>query len=236
MRDRLADFHIDTGQSPQLVANLLNNSTFRPVGEFKWGFYFRNIGPERMLIKLSTAGLAGHSLYLRHGQQKHLRTSPDIVRLLQGNTRKRTYIDSERALVEGWQEAASETAEQGESDRKQSRDTAQCQFLMAQDPLQGHIIDLLQPTHKRRFLPGLVTLLAAQKETAEYRGQCQRDQCRGEKCSNERDSERSEHPAFHSGKEEERHEADHYYKCGVQYRQTHLAGGIEHNIQHRKPL
>lgn len=97
------------------------------------GLLFQRHWPESMLIKLSTAGLAGHSLYLRHGQQKHLRTSPDIVRFLQGNTRKRTYIDSERALVEGWQEAASETAEQGESDRKQSRDTAQCQFLMGQD-------------------------------------------------------------------------------------------------------
>ena len=40
VRDRLADFHIDTRQSPQLVANLLNHSLFRPVGEFKWGFYF----------------------------------------------------------------------------------------------------------------------------------------------------------------------------------------------------
>ena len=107
---------------------------------------------------------------------------------------------------------------------------------MGNHPFERHIVNFLEPSHDCRIFTGLVALVAAEKITAKDRGQCQCYQSRCEKCRNKGNSERPEHTALHSCKEEKRHEADHDDEGGVQNRQTDLTGGIENDLDNRLAL
>ena len=183
-----------------------------------------------MLVQFGASGLSCDSLYLRNSQKEFLSPASHIVGLLQRHSGKGADIDSERTLVECRKEAAAEAEEDSQCHGKQGQNCAQSGFLVGNHPFERHIVNLLEPSHDCRVLARLVALVAAEKIAAKDRSQCQCYQSRCEKCCNKGDSERSEHTALHSCKEEKRHEADHDDEGGVQNRQTDLTGSIENDL------
>ena len=140
MGNRLAYFHIDTRYGIQLGPDFVHDFPLGTFAQFERRFDFRNIDTEGMLVEFGAAGLAGYGLEFRNSHQQCLRVPADIVRLLQRHARESADVDGERALIEGWEEAASLLHEDGHGQQQECSGGGKHRAAVSQRPLQDALV------------------------------------------------------------------------------------------------
>ena len=237
VRDGLPDFDVDTGQNREFLAHIGYHLGMRAVFQFEGGFDFRGVHTQRVLVELGTSRLAGHGLDFGNLEQQLLGPATDVVRLLERDARQGTYVDGERPFVERRQEAAAQGKEGNQCRYKEYDGAAQYLAAVAQRPLEGPLVILLERAGHNGFAAHLaVVAFLAQQVAAEHRREGKGHDGRSKQRHDEGDTQRYQHAPLHTGEEEERNEGDDNDERRVKNRHTYLARSFEHYVDNRLTL
>ena len=231
--DRLPDFNVRPGDGAQLLTYFFQHLFTRAVTQFEGSFDFRHIHTEGMFVQFGTTGFTSDSLYLGDRKQQLLCLPSDLIAFFERYARQRADIDSERAFVEGWQEAVAQGKEEAQGYEEHGNGRTQDRLAVAQCPLKCDGIILAQPHGNETFLRQSLPLLASEQIAAQHRGQRQCHHGRSDQRHNKGDAQRNQHAPFHTGEEEQGNEADDDNQGRVENRHTYLLRGVEHDVHYR---
>ena len=93
-----------------------------------------------MLVEFRTPRLAPHGLYFRHAEQEFFSLQSHAVRLFERDAGHGAHVDGERALVEGWEEAAALVHEDADGQQQEGSRGGKYRATVSQRPLQDALV------------------------------------------------------------------------------------------------
>ena len=173
-----------------------------------WSLYFRYIHPERVLVELGTAGLAGHCAYLGHRHNHFFGKTTHLVAFFKRDSGQSGHVYGERAFVEHREETAAQRKEHGHRHHKYASHSDEHGLDSRQRTRQHLHISVAHHPRKFRLTAHLsIFRCRAEHERTQHGGDGKGHNGGGHQGHDKRHAKRNEHTALYAGEEEKRQEA-----------------------------